>query len=671
VTVAPAAATVATGGSTQFQATVRNATNTTVQWRVNDVAGGSAGIGTISPFGLYQAPASVPAVEVKVTAVLEADAARFGSAEVTVVPPMTVVPRQAALTTSQTLQLLATGPGVTGSGVDWSASGGLVTAGGMYVPSGSGTFVVTATSRADPEAKATATIYVTNLEGVFSWRNDLGLTGQNNQELALSPANLAAGSFGKLSSCAVDGAVRAQPLYVANLSNGSRVRNVLFVTTEHDSVYAFDADAVPCELIWKQSFVNPEAGITPVPASELPGGSDVSPEIGISGTPVIDPAGGTLYVVAKTREPGPSGPAYFQRVHALDLVTGREKFGGPVAIAASVAGTGDGSNGGQLQFDALLNHQSGALQLGGGTVLVPFGGHSESGTFHGWLLAYDAATLALRGAFSSTPNGWHGAIGPNGAGPSVDSTGNVFVATGRGAFDFNRPAPSRTNYGQTLLKLQFGLVPTIADSFTPYDAAELTGRSEHAASTGVLLLPEQAGAANPRLAVIGGTHGVLYLLDRDRLGGFTPSGPDGVIKSLSLARGIYGTPAYWQSTLYVAAAGDTLKAFPVAAGTLATTPSSQTGSLAGGLGASPVVSSNGAEGGVVWVLDSGGADAFPAGPAVLRAYDAADLSGELFSSAMRPEDAAGPAVKLVVPTVANGKVYVGTQDEVTVYGLRP
>ena len=669
--VAPTAATVTTGSTAQFTATVQNAPAASVQWEVNSVPGGAAAIGTINSFGMYRAPAGVPGAPVEITAVLQTDTTRFGSADVTVVSPVSLTPRQAALTTSETIQFQAAGP-ATGSGVNWSASSGIVTVDGIYSPpAASGTFIVTATSRSDPTASSSAAIYVTDFAGNLSWRNDSGLTGQNGKELALSPATLASGSFGKLSSCAVDGQIVAQPLYVANLFDGIRSRNVVYVTTEHDSVYAFDADAVPCQQIWKTNFLSDVLGITPVPATDIPG-ADITPEIGVTGTPVIDRASGTLYLVARTEESGLSGPGYFQRLHALDIVTGSEKFGGPVVIAASATGSGDGNDGtGHVIFDPLAENQRAGLQLINGKVYIAFTGHDPTSAFHGWLLVYDAAALTQADSFNTTPNASRGGIA---AAPSADAGGSIYIATGRGNFDATLPLLTGRNFGQTLLRL---LPPPLAiadasrDTFTPFDQSTLTLNQKDLGATGVLILPDQIGALSPRLAVVGGTQGTLYLLNRDNLGGFTALGPDNVLKRLTLAGGIYGTPAYWQSTpntLYIAAAGDVLKAFSLAGGTLADAPGSQSSATFASQGASPVVSSNGGSGGVVWVLDTGGA---PTAPAVLHAYDATNLARELYSSAVKAADVAGPAVNLAVPTVANGKVYVGTQNELTMYGLVP
>lgn len=658
-----------TSGTAQFVATVENAPAAAIQWEVNHIAGGDGSMGTINSNGLYRAPAAVPESSVQITAVLQADTNRFGLADVTIVAPVSVSPRQAAATTSQTVQFQAAGPAVGGAGVSWSASAGTITDAGLYTPPGAGVFTVTATSRTDSTARASATVYVTNYAGQSSWRNDAGLTGQNLQERALNPSTLAAGSFGKMSSCAVDGQVHAQPLYAVNVFDGSRTRNVVYVATEHGSVYAFDADAIPCQQIWMRSFVDAGAGVTAAPASDIPGG-DISSEAGISGTPVVDRASGTLYLVAKTKEEGPVSASYVQRLHALDIVSGNEKFGGPVVIRASAQGTGDGSTGsGVVAFDPLVQNQRGALLLSGGQLYVTFGGHADASLFHGWLLVYDAATLAQTGAFNSTPDGSHGGLAQGGAGASADASGNIFAAAGRGKFDAAAAPLLRRNFGQTLLKFQPSPALAIADTFTPFNQSALTNALADFGTTGALIVPDQIGTANPRLAIVGATNGALYLVNRDDLGGFTSSGPDRVIKTLNLPGGIYGTPGYWQNTVYVAAAGDALKAYALNGGSLADGPSLQSGTVIGGPGASPTISSNGGSGGVVWVVDTSGAGSGT--PAILRAFDATDLTREFYNSARKAQDAAGPAARLAVPTVANGKVYVGTQNEVTVYGLMP
>jgi hypothetical protein len=521
-------------------------------------------------------------------------------------------------------------------------------------------------------ASATAVIYVTDLAGVYSWRNDAGLTGQNRQELALTPANLTSGTFGKLTSCPVDGQVHAQPLYVANVLAGGRKRNVLYVVTEHDSVFAFDADAIPCQSVWSQSFIDPSNGTTSIPSADIPGG-DIGAEVGIAGTPVIDPSG-TLYVIARTKEDGPFGPVYVQRLHALDIATGSEKLSGPATITAGAPGTGDGNSGsGLVVFDSLAQGQRAAIALATGKLYITFGGHSESSSYHGWLLVYDAATLAQVAAFNTTPNRSHGGFSETGAGvaagPDSDSTIKLYAPAGHGTFDSSLTAPFRKDFGQTLLKFQPSPNLAIADSFTPASQATLTVNRSDFATAGVLVLPDQIGAANPRLAVAAGTNGLLYVVNRDNLGGYVSSGADQVLKEMNIALPVYGLPAYWQNTLYVAAAGDSLKAYALSGGTLADAPSSQSAAIIGTPGAAPAISSNAGSGGIVWIIDSGGADS--SAPAILRAFDASNVARELYNSTNKAQDAAGPAARYAVPSVANGKVFVGTQTEVTVYGLQP
>jgi hypothetical protein len=682
IQVSPANVQVAADQTTQFTATVDGASSSGVVWEVDGIRGGNATYGTIAAGGLYTAPASIPSPStIPVTAVLETDQGVSGSASVTITLPPTLTPQRAALTTSQTVQFQATGPYMSNSTVNWGVDGvpggkpssGTIDSNGLYTPGAAGKHIVQATSKTDGTLTASATVYVTDFAGNFSWRNDLSISGVNSQELALSPSTLAAGGFGKLFSCKVDGQVYAQPLYVANLSiPGSGMHNVIFVATEHDSVYAFDADAIPCQNLWEAPLLNEVSGATTVPSS-----NNITPEIGITGTPVIDPSTRTLYVVAETREGAPGAYTYVHRLHALDLFTGQEKFGGPVVITASVAGTGDGNDGrGNVAFDALVENQRAALQLFGGQVYMAFASNGDQGAYHGWLLAYDAATLAQTAVFNTTPDGSAGGIWQSGAALSVDAaSGNVFLGVGNGTFDADSSTAPNTDYGETLLQLSVSPGAfSILGSFTPYDQAILTTADNDFASTGVLLLPDAAGSSlQPHLALIGGKAGYLYLVDRDHLGGYTSGGPDNVVQKVNLNGALFGTPAYWNGTnngtIYVAPSGQPLEAFAMTNGILASSPSSQSAQTFAFPPPSPVISSDGTHNGVVWVLDNSG---YAAGqPTVLHAYDATNLSNELYNSTQKKGDAAGPAVKFTVPTVANGKVYVGTQNEITVYGLLP
>ena len=697
VSVSAPAATVTVGGTALFVATVQNSSSSVV-WDVNGIANGNAIVGSIvstppgSLIGAYQAPAKVPSSpNVTITAFLQSNLQISGQASITViaaVPPpftITVAPPTWSVPENGTVQFSA-GVQNSTSGVNWQVNGiaggnaviGTITASGLYnAPAGvpnPPTVTVSAVLQTNTAVNGSAGVTVTlpsAFAGIYSWRNDAGLTGQNRQEIALTPTIVSGGHFGKLFSCPVDGYVYAQPLYVPNVTfPGSGTHNVTFVATEHDSVFAFDADANPCQLLWQFNVQNTNLNSTTVPSTDV-GTTDIFPEIGITGTPVIDPSTGTLYVSVETKEAGSGGPAYIHRLHALDILTGIDKPGSPVLIQASVSGMGDGSNGGTLAFDGLTANQRAALQLVGGNVIVAFGSHADLDPYHGWLLAYsyNGAAFAQVAVFNTTPNASRGGVWQGGAPPSADTAGNIFAVTNNGIFD----GSAKNDYAETLLRIQVNAASrafSIADTFTPFNQIVLTANDTPLGSTGVLLLPDQTGA-HPHVAIIGDEAGSLYVVNRDNLGGFTTGGPDKALQTFNLGGDIVGTPAYSAATttIYVAASYDHLKAFPFSGGVLAGSVSSQSAETFAFPGPSPAISSNGLNTPIAWVLDSSG---FGAGaPTVLYAYDATNLAKKLYSSAAKSGDAAGLAVKFTVPTVANGKVYVGTQGELSVYGVVP
>jgi len=713
LSISPASASVPVNGALPFTASVQNSSSD-VLWEVDNLSGGNSTIGTISASGrlaaVYKAPAQVPNIPVNVTAILLVDPTISSSAAVMVTPApppvagVTVSPPTASIEIGQVFQFTATVQNST-SGVIWqvnSVSGGNSSVGTITpsgplaatyqapssVPSPPGV-TVSAVLLSDSTIFGSAGVTVTPLDavaGVFSWRNDNGLTGQNRQETVLTPAAVSGGGFGKRFSCPVDGYVFAQPLYASNVTAAGTTQNVVFVATENDSVYAFDADANPCRQLWQASFLAP--GVTPVcqpNCSSDVGTDNLGPQIGITGTPVIDPKTAILYVVAETKE----GGSFVHRLHALDLVTGNEKSGGPVQIRATVPRT---AGPGSVTFDPQRANQRAALQLirdasGKTCILIAYGGYDDSGDYNGWLFAYDAATLTQVAVLNTTPDGEQGGIWQSGAAPSVDSNGNIFVVAADGTFDASSVSLPHDDYGETLLRLQVDSKSAkfdVQDSFTPFNQTALTLQAKDFGSAGILLLPDQAGSvAHPHLGLAGGKEGKLYLIDRDALGGYSlPPGPDKVVQTLCLdSGGIYGTPAYFQGTnmIYVAGAYDFLKAFPLTGGAFATpgcpsaaAPASQSSEGFAFPGASPAISSNGLNGAILWVLDTSGfgGSSSPALPAVLYAYDANGLSKLYQSSpALGDPNAAGPAVKFAVPTVANGKVYVGTQNELSVFGL--
>jgi hypothetical protein len=502
---------------------------------------------------------------------------------------------------------------------------------------------------------------------VATYHNDDARSGHNPNETVLTPANVNAATFGKLFSQPVDGAIYAQPLYVENVRvPGKGMRNVVFVVTQRNSVYAFDADSnegSSFEPLWHVSFIHPEDDITPVPNREVRS-NDIQPEIGITSTPVIDLAGGTLYAVSKTKE----RRGYAQRLHALDIATGAEKFGGPVEVNALVRGLGEGSNPrGYVIFRPLPHLNRPGLSLANGVVYGMYSSHGDRSGYHGWVIGHDAETLRVVQVFNTTPNGQDGGIWMSGAAPAIDSDGYLYLSTGDGSFD---PQAGVSNFGNSFLKLkaEAGKL-TLADYFTPYDHLALSSADLDVGGGGVLVLPDSMGSAVHRRLLIGcGKGGTLYLVDRERLGGFNPANDAHIVQSIRGAVGpCFSMPAVFNGRIYMQAGGDALKAFAVSEARISETLVSQSAAPFGYPGATPSISANGIDDAVVWVLRT---DAYnEGGPAVLYAYAAEDLSRELYNSNQAgPRDIPGPAVKFTLPTIANGKVYVGTATALAVYG---
>ncbi len=506
---------------------------------------------------------------------------------------------------------------------------------------------------------------------VSTYHNNRQRTGSNTFETALSPGNVNTTQFGKLFSQAVDGFIYGQPLYMPNVNiAGLGTHNVVYVATMNDSVYAFDADSKTgsnAYPLWHLSFINPANGITPVPSSDVQCTDPISTKIGIMGTPVIDTVGGTLYVVARTKESG----QYYQRLHALDITSGAEKFGGPVVIQAAVPGNGTGSSNGSITFNPKIQNQRAALLLQNGAVYIGWGSHCDVGSYHGWLMAYDAKLLVQRAVWVTTPNGEQGAIWESGSGPAADAT-YTYVAVANGTFDANAGG---SDYGQSIVKLNPLISGTlsVADYFTPYNGPNLNTGDFDIGSGGAMLLPDQANGPYLHLLVQGDKAGNIYLVNRDNMGGFNPQNNSLIVQYLPGANlGMWNSPTWWNNHVYFGGASDYLKSFSFNPGTaqLSTAPTSQTAKRFGYPGTTTAVSSNQSGSAIVWALDNSSYK-FTTG-AVLFAYDATNLRKLLYSSNQNPaRDNPGPAVKFTVPTVANGKVYVGTRNQLSVFGLLP
>ncbi len=516
---------------------------------------------------------------------------------------------------------------------------------------------------------------------MLTWRYDNTHQGQNTQETILTPNNVNTNTFGKLFSQTVDGQVYAQPLYVANLTLANQTtHNVIFVATEHDSLYAFDADnngGANSGPLWQASMISTAhgaaSGATTVPSTDV-STADIHPEIGISSTPVIDINTGTIFVVAKSKENG----KYIQRLHALSIVDGSERSGSPVSISASVPGTGSGSSGGTLSLSTLWQLNRPALGLFNGHIYIAFGAHGDNGPWHGWVLVYNETTLAQTGAMCTSPNGYGDAVWMAGAGLPIDTVsanGRAFLATGNGDMTSYPPLSNNVDYGESVLRYDLSNGGfAISDAFTAYNQSSLTGSDLDQGSGGVLLLPDQPGAHAHELIQVG-KEGRILVINRDGLGGYAGSGAgrntnilQDITNALQSDNGLWSTPAYWNGNVYMWAENDSLKMFPLTNGALASKATFQSSRTSMFPGASPVVSSNGTQNGIVWAVET---DLYGSnGSSILYAFNAANVAQELYGSNQNStRDDAGPAVKFAVPMVTNGKVYVGAGGQVDVYGL--
>ena len=622
---------------------------------------------------------------------------------------VTMSPSRGGLAVGQSLAVTASVQNDVGNaGVTWSASGNgcsgsacgsftsVTTTSATYMaPSAAGIYTITATSAFDVTRSVSAIFGVTDLTGVLTYHNNLSRDGTNTREYALTTSGVTTATFGKLFSCQADGATYAQPLWVPNVTIGGSPHNVIVVATQHDSVYAFDADASPCLTLWHANLLDSAhggtTGETSVPSGigGLLGGGygDITPEVGVTGTPVVDPATNLLYVVSKSVT---AVPTFFQRLHALNLTTGNDAVP-PQSIDASIAiaGTGDGSVSGQLAFDPRNEHQRAGLVLSNGVVYVSWASHEDHDPYHGWVIGFNASTLAPspNALFNTTPNSTgtvtysRGGIWMGGGAPAIDAGGNMYFITGNGTFDANAGG---SNYGDSVVKLSTTNGLAVIDYFTPSTEATLDANDTDFGSGGAAVLVDQPTGPVAHLLIGGGKDGNLFLLNRDALGRFN-SGANAVIQTISESYSIFATPVFWQNGLYVAGANGALTQFVFnpATGKFGGAPSTQSSTTYPFPGATPSLSSNGATNGIVWALDNSRyctPQSLGCGPAVLHAYDATNLGVELWNSSQAPgqRDQAGRAVKFVVPTVANGKVYVGTRGndstvlgELDVYGLLP
>ena len=527
-------------------------------------------------------------------------------------------------------------------------------------------FKVTVTNPASAITSTAATLTVTAATStdVLTYHNDDLRSGQNLTETILTLTTVNSTQFGLLRVLPADGLVDGQPLIASNLSVNGTLHDVVYIVTENDSVYSYDANSGA--TLGHVSVLGSEE--TP---SDNRGCTQVTPQIGITSTPVIDRSAGpngTVYVVAMSKD---ASGHYYQRLHALDLATLAERPNSPVAIQATYPGTGNNSTGTTSFAPAQYEERAGLL-LVNGTVYTAWTSHCDDGPYNGWIIGYDQSTLAQTQVLNITPNGSEGAIWQSGGGMAADSAGNIYALVANGTFDTTLDAsgfPSQGDYGNAFIKLSVTSSLQVTDYFDMDNTIEESNGDVDLGSGGSMLLPDQTDSTGVvrHLAVGAGKDGHLYVVSRDNLGKFSMSN-NAIWEDLpgALPGGIWATPAYFQGTVYYGDVGGTLKAFGLRQALLGTTPTSQTSTTFGYPGTAPAVSANGSTNGIVWAVEN-------SQPAVLHAFAAGNLATQLYNStqAANGRDQFGAGNKYMTPTIANGRVYVGTPTGVAVFGLLP
>jgi len=509
---------------------------------------------------------------------------------------------------------------------------------------------------------ATLTVNSTQTAGVdvTTYKNDLSRTGLNPNETALTNSNVNSSSFGLLRTLTVTGKVDAQPLYLSQLSIGGATHNVVFVATEHDMVYAFDSDTGA--TLWSVSVANGDS------TSDARGCNQVTPEIGVSDTPVIDRSAGphgVIYLGAMSKD---SQGNYHHRLHALDVATGAELFGGPKEITATFP-----NSSGQTTFAPGQYKERPGLVLLNGIIYMSFSSHCDAEPYTAWILGYNENTLAQSAVLNLGPNGGGPSIWMSEGAPAVDSSGNLYLLTANGLFDTTLNAsgfPSQGDYGNSFVKISTANnTLTVVDYFAMSNEVSESNGDVDLGSGSALLLPDFTDSSNTvrHLAVGAGKDGNIYVVNRDNMGKFNASS-NNVWQELSnaLPGGIWSTPAYFNNTVYYGAVDGPLRAFAISSAKLPSSPTSQTGSSFTYPGTAPAISANGTSNAIVWAHEN-------TNPAVLHAFDATNLTNELYNSnqAVNGRDQCGPGNKFITPTIADGKVFLATTTSVCVYGLLP
>ena len=683
ITTEPVSQTVNVGQTAAFSVAATGTAPLTYQWRKN-----SANISGATAVS-YTTPATVSGDNGATFDVIVSNSAGNQTSTkatltvnaVAVAPTITVQPANQSVPVGQTATFSVTATGTAPLSYQWQKNSGDISG------ATSASYTTSATVSGDNGAKfdvivsnamgsqtsamATLTVNAVTVStiDVVTYHYDNLRTGQNANETILTPANVNSTKFGKLGAFTVDGRVDAQPLYLSAVAiPGMGTKNVLYVATEHGSVYAFDADSVngnTSAFLWKTAVL--ASGET---SSDDRGCGQVSPEIGVTATPVIDRtrgAHGAIYVVAMSKD---ANGNYFHRLHALDLTTGAELFGGPTLVQATYPGTGDNSSNGNVVFDARqYKERPGLLQIGG-IIYTTWSSHCDARPYTSWVMSYDANTLSQTSVLNLVPNGSEGGIWMAGTAPGADASGNIYFMVGNGDFGTTLNAsdfPANANCGQCYVRLSSSAPMKLLDYFTPSNTVSESNADTDFGSGGPLLLPDLVdGNGNTRhLAVGSGKDAIIYVVDRDNMGKFNSS-TDNIYQQINgQIGGVWSKPSYFNNTVYYGAVGDHLKSFPITSAKLSATPATQSATSYAYPGTTPSISANGTSNGIVWAVENGSTG-------VLHAYNATNLTSELYNSnqAANSRDHFSDN-KYVTPMVANGKVYVGTPNSVVVFGLLP
>jgi hypothetical protein len=509
------------------------------------------------------------------------------------------------------------------------------------------------------------TALVSSATDVVTYHNDIARTGQNLEETILTIRNVNSASFGKLFTFPVDGIIDAEPLYLSAVSiPGKGKHNVVYTVTENDSVYAFDAD--DGLLLWRRSVLR--SGESP---SDDHGCGQISPQIGITSTPVIDRSSGphgTIYLVATSK----NSSSYFQRIHALDMTTGEEEFGGPVTVKAKYPGTGDNSHNGYVIFDAGPYAERQGLLLLNHVIYTGWTSHCDQRPYTGWVIGYHENTLQQTSVLNVTPNGSEGSIWQSGAGIASDGQ-NLFFLDANGTFEttLNKKGfPNKGDYGNAFIKVSTtGNKLRVADYFNMFDTVTESNNDEDLGSGGAIVLPgmKDTKGKTRHLAIGAGKDQNIYIVDRDNMGKFNPNNDNAIYQEIDgvLVGGEWATSAYFDGNIYYGPVGNNLLQFQFSNARLSTSPRSKSAASFTYPGATPSVSANGSKNGIVWAIEHTDPND------VLHAYDATNLANELYNSnqAGNQRDQFGSASHFGTPLIVNGKVYVGTTNNVTVFGL--